>query len=346
MISPFRILKRQLTLSTHRIRELPILLLGPHSRCNCRCLMCDIWKGNRDRRELMAEDLEPIMADLRRLRVQRVVLTGGEPLMHSNLWQLCEMLRSAGPRLTLLSTGLLLSGNAAEVARYFDEVIVSLDGPPALHDEIRGVPRAYELLAEGIDALRSARPKLEISVRSVVQRKNFRLMSDTIESARKLGIDRISFLAADVSSEAFNRPEGWDEPRKSEVALDAGQAHELETLLEELILRHREDLGTGFLVERPEKLRDIGRYYLALSSSAKLPTVRCNAPWVSTVIEADGTVRPCFFHAPLGNLGPASLREILDSEQALAFRRNLDVASDPICQRCVCSLVLPPWRDA
>jgi MoaA/NifB/PqqE/SkfB family radical SAM enzyme len=68
---------------------------------------------------------------------------------------------------------------------------------------------------------------------------------------------------------------------------------------------------------------------------------RCNAPWVSAVIEAGGDDRPCFFHRSLGNTRNRPLHEILNSAEALQFRANLDVASDPICQRCVCSLHVP-----
>ena len=59
-----------------------------------------------------------------------------------------------------------------------------------------------------------------------------------------------------------------------------------------------------------------------------------------TVVEADGTVRPCFFHRALGNIREKPLLAILNSEQALNFRERLDIASDPICRRCVCSLYL------
>ena len=48
MPSPRDIAKRQLTLTTHRIHTLPVVALMPHSRCNCRCVMCDIWKANRN----------------------------------------------------------------------------------------------------------------------------------------------------------------------------------------------------------------------------------------------------------------------------------------------------------
>jgi radical SAM protein with 4Fe4S-binding SPASM domain len=64
----------------------------------------------------------------------------------------------------------------------------------------------------------------------------------------------------------------------------------------------------------------------------------CNAPWVSAVVETDGTVRPCFFHRPIGNLGDQSLEDIINSKSALDFRKELDIPNNPICNRCVCSL--------
>jgi radical SAM protein with 4Fe4S-binding SPASM domain len=56
------------------------------------------------------------------------------------------------------------------------------------------------------------------------------------------------------------------------------------------------------------------------------------------VVEADGTVRPCFFHRELGNIREHSLANILNSPEAVTFRRNLDLATDPICRKCVCTL--------
>jgi MoaA/NifB/PqqE/SkfB family radical SAM enzyme len=64
----------------------------------------------------------------------------------------------------------------------------------------------------------------------------------------------------------------------------------------------------------------------------------CNAPWVSAVIEVDGTVRPCFFHQKIGNLDGKTLDQVINGEEARRFRASLDVETNPICQRCVCSL--------
>ena len=72
------------------------------------------------------------------------------------------------------------------------------------------------------------------------------------------------------------------------------------------------------------------------------PYKKCNAPWVSTVVEADGTVRPCFFHEPIGNIKEASLDNIINSETAIDFRKSLDVAKNETCLKCVCYLNLRP----
>lgn len=343
MISPFETARRALTLATHRIRSLPIVVLMPHSRCNCRCVMCDIWKANRDRRELGAEDLGPHLEALRRLKVRWVVLSGGEALMHSNLWTLCALLKDElGARITLLSTGLLLRRHAADVVRWTDEVIVSLDGSRDVHDAIRGVPRAYDKLADGVAALREVDAGFRVTGRAVVQRRNFRDLAGILGAARELGLDQISFLAADVSTTAFNRAVPWDGERAADVALSPGEADELADLIERVLCERAADFAGGFVAESPEKMRRIARYYLALGGRGDFQAPRCNAPWVSAVIEADGALRPCFFHPALGNVRERALAEILNSPAAIAFRRGLDVARDPVCRKCVCSLHLPP----
>jgi MoaA/NifB/PqqE/SkfB family radical SAM enzyme len=323
-----------------RLANVPVLSLMPHSRCNCRCVMCDIWRANRSGSSIDRKTLERMMPDMRALGVRWVLLSGGEALMHPNLWALCALLKELGVRITLLSTGLLLVRHADAIAQWCDEVIVSLDGPPAVHDAIRRVPGAFERLREGGAAIRAARSTFPLSARSVVQKRNFREIGETVDAAHALGLDRISFLAADVSSTAFNRPGGWSGERTSDVALDGGETTEFCALVERMIVAYAADFASGFIAETPEKLRRLGRYYSALNGNGTFAENRCNAPWVSAVVEADGTVRPCFFHDPVGNITTASLREAVNSEAALAFRQALDVRTNPVCRRCVCTFNL------
>ena len=204
------------------------------------------------------------------------------------------------------------------------------------------IPRAYERLAEGVAALRAIRPAYRVTGRCVVQRQNYHDLPNIIRAAHELGLDQISFLAADVSTTAFNRPQLWGDARVAEIALSPNEVAHFCTVLEEAVQTFAGDFAARFVAESPQKLRRLAQYYAALNGDGDFPPVTCNAPWVSTVIEADGTVRPCFFHAALGNVHEQPLSDILNGETALTFRRNLDVARDPICRKCVCTLYLGP----
>jgi MoaA/NifB/PqqE/SkfB family radical SAM enzyme len=126
------------------------------------------------------------------------------------------------------------------------------------------------------------------------------------------------------------------------VALSPNEVGELEQIVEGVIQRNAADFASGFIAESPDKLRRIPRYFGALNGVGDYPTTICNAPWVSTVVETDGTVRPCFFHESFGNVNDRPLDEILNSPQARAFRAGLDVTRNEICRKCVCTLSLSP----
>lgn len=306
------------------MNRLPILILEPHNRCNCRCVMCDIWQI-AEARELTVAELERHRSDIEALGVEWVVFTGGEPLMHSDLFRLAAAL-PAGVRTTILSTGLLLERYAEPIAAHIGDVIVSLDGPPRVHDAIRRVPGAFDALAGGVRALHGLKPAYPIAARCTVQALNAAHLRETVRAVRELGLASVSFLAADLTSTAFHRPLVWPESRQAKVSPELGI---LEAEIEALIAEYPAD---GFILESPAKLRRIVEH----SRSPRAP--RCNAPWVSAVVESNGDVRPCFFHPPIGNTSEGTLRSVLESPRAVAFREGLDVATNAICRRCVCSL--------
>jgi Fe-coproporphyrin III synthase len=324
----------------HQIHSLPVLVIFPHNQCNCRCAMCDIWRI-REAQEITPQDLVYQLRSLRDLGVQWVVFSGGEPQMNRQWYLLARMLRDVGIRVTLLTAGLLLEGEAERVTENMDDVIVSLDGPPAVHNAIRRVPNAYEQIATGVKALRQLRPDIVVGARCTVQKANHTSLRTTVVAAKEAELNSISFLAADVTSTAFNRPSGWSAERQDKVALTLLEVEALHTELEHLIVECRDDFDSGFIVEAPDKLRRIVEHFRAHLGLAMHVAPRCNAPWVSAVIEASGDVRPCFFHPAMGNIHNHALTEILNAPAAVRFRRELDIDSNPICRRCVCSLYMP-----
>src|SRR5688572_22626058 len=115
----------------------------PHSACNCRCVMCDIWKDNQNLNHLTESDVQELLVRLKKFGTQQVVMSGGEALLHNRFFQLCEILRSAGIRISLLTTGLALKKHAAQVAKLVNDVVVSIDGDETTHNAIRNIPDAF-----------------------------------------------------------------------------------------------------------------------------------------------------------------------------------------------------------
>jgi MoaA/NifB/PqqE/SkfB family radical SAM enzyme len=345
--SLYQTFKRYRTLQTGKITALPVVILMPHSACNCRCVMCDIWKDNKNLKQLTEADIEGLLISLKRLGTQQVVMSGGEALLNPNFFRFCQILQKQNIKISLLSTGLTLKKHAEQLVEYVNDIIVSLDGNEAIHNEIRNIPDAYQKLKEGVQEIKShsfdkLRKKIKITARTVIHRLNFRHWSAIIDSAKDIGLDQISFLPADVSSHAFNREVLWSDHRQHEILLNEMEVGELKNIIENIIDKYAPDFDSYFIAESPEKLRKIHGYYAAFYGLNPFPYKKCNAPWVSTVVEADGTVRPCFFHAPIGNIRERSLSTILNDDKAIDFRKSLDMDKNETCVKCVCYLNLSP----
>jgi len=324
---------RSLNFLTNRIYELPILVMMPHSRCNCRCVMCDIWKANNDKKELTVEEIERHLPAFGKLKVKEIVLSGGEALMHNNLWVLCDLLKkkSKGVKITLLSTGLLLKKFSKEIIDHVDEVIVSLEGSKEVHNRIRNIPEAFEKLAEGVKSIKDLEPSFRITGRCVLQKMNYFDLDNIITSAKEIGLDQISFLPADISTTAFNH---LGTLQGNDISLTLIEAKEFQQIVEKTI----ENFDPKFVAESPDKMRRIPGYYMALLGRDTFESPPCNAPWVSAVLESDGRLMPCFFHREYGNVSGKDFEKVLNSEKAIAFRKNLKVKENDVCKRCVCSL--------
>lgn len=303
--------------------------------------MCDIWKDNKNLKQLNEEDITGLLSALKQFGTKQVVMSGGEALLNKNFFKLCQILKSAGIKVSLLTTGLTLKNHAENLVKWVNDIIVSLDGDQQLHDAIRNIPGAFHKLKEGVEAIRLLKADYRITARTVIHRLNFWNWIAIIEQAKKIDLDQISFLPADVSSHAFNRQMAWEQPRQNEILLSERELPELKNIIGRIIIEYSDKFDSRFIAESPQKLIDIYHYYAAFYGLNPFPYKKCNAPWVSTVIEADGSVRPCFFHDAIGNIRDSSLSTILNSEDAINWRKTLDMGTNSICVKCVCSLHLP-----
>jgi MoaA/NifB/PqqE/SkfB family radical SAM enzyme len=227
----------------------------------------------------------------------------------------------------VVSNGLLLSTCAPTVLEKVGEFYISFDAANADgYRRIRGVD-GFDRLAASMRALNRLDQRPRIVARCTLQRENVRQIPQLIAAARQFGFDAISFLPVDVSSTAFARDvHGTADAAANQPAVDdlAAMEHGIGSI----------DSQDGFVEGGSEKLLRIHQYFKAVLGEAEFPDVRCNAPWVSAVIETTGSIRGCFFQPVIGDYHD------MNGKTAIAFRRNLDVGQDPVCRRCVCSKML------
>src|SRR4051812_18250665 len=156
--SLYHTFKRYRTLQTHTVSALPIVILMPHSACNCRCVMCDIWKDNKNLKQLSENDVNGLLFSLKKFGTRHVAMSGGEALLNANFFKLCAILKTQGVKISLKTTGLTVKKNAEQLLKWVDEVIISLDGDEPLHDAIRNIPGAFGKLREGVEYIKSISP--------------------------------------------------------------------------------------------------------------------------------------------------------------------------------------------
>jgi AdoMet-dependent heme synthase len=129
-----------------------------------------------------------------------LVLSGGEPLYRSDIFQLATYARDKGLRVALATNGTLVT---KEVARMISDsgikrVSISLDGADALtHDSFRGIPGAFEAALHGFRNLKDVGMSVQINM--TIARHNADQLPRVLELAKTVGADALhTFLLVPV----------------------------------------------------------------------------------------------------------------------------------------------------
>lgn len=145
-------------------------------RCNLSCAHCFLGAGGRT--DLAVEMALRVFDEFDALGGLRLLLTGGEALLHPAFPEIDRALRNRGFRVVLLSNGTLLEDAAASL--HVQEVQVSLDGLRGAHDALRG-PGAFDRALRGVQAAIAA--GLDVSVATMVtalNQEDFPALSDLV----------------------------------------------------------------------------------------------------------------------------------------------------------------------
>jgi len=272
-------------------------------RCTSDCAYCR-WKDLRSCPELDTEAALDMIAQMREARVRLVSFTGGEPLLREDIGRLVEAVKRGGMACKLNSNGALVPARI-DALRQLDLLQISLDGPPALQDRLRGAGSA-ERAARAVRAAREA--GIAVKLVTCITRDNVRGLDEVLEHAASLGVRiHVQPLTADP------RPAG-DEP-------SAPDPIELSAALRRLLAlkRSRSPMARWLGTSRAELL-----YYLQVSRGELRG---CHCALVTATMLPDGGLIFCG-----SGRGGA-----VEDARSLGFAKAFSRLTLPECEGCTCA---------
>ncbi len=361
--------------------------------CNLRCPMCGQWgdtgiyrsdhspasatdgEGERARireliglkRQLSLQDYVEFLDEIAPFQ-PIVSLFGGEPFLYPDLLPLVNEVKARSLTCTVITNGGRLEQNARQlVLAGIDSIAVSIDGPPEVHNRIRGQSDSFERAAAGVRAIARWRSELGSALPMLIAivpitELNLTEIGPAVEALRELPLDTINvglrwFVPKEagaeyerVMKETFGvRAESWKgfDFEWGDGGKRGGDDHtrhmtDLVKLLKSLRRRRYLDsaLGKPWVSFVPQVRPDEVPSYFS-DFSQVFGHELCPVAWYFAQVEPDGEVCFCgdFPDYFIGNVRKQPFTEIWRGEKAQKFRAKLAKEPLPICNRCCGSYV-------
>ncbi len=169
----------------------PVVIWNLLRRCNLTCKHCYASSADTDfPGELATAQIYAVMDDLKAYGVPVLILSGGEPLLHPDIFAISQRAKALGFYVGLSSNGTLITARniAAIAAVGYDYVGVSLDGMRATHDRFRRRAGAFDESLRGIRLCRDA--GIKVGMRYTLTRHNARDLPDLLQLMSDEGVDK------------------------------------------------------------------------------------------------------------------------------------------------------------
>ncbi|BBD72246.1 heme d1 biosynthesis radical SAM protein NirJ1 [Sulfodiicoccus acidiphilus] len=168
-----------------------VLILGLTRNCNLNCLHCYSNSGGAKFIDLPLDFWLRTVEEAGSMGVRHIVLTGGEPLMMREVREIARHAQDRGISVEISTNGTVLRTSLPPLAEYVNYVGVSLDGPPQVHDELRGLKGAHRKALEGARFAKSL--GLKVGLRFTITALNWWYVDEALNTVERERLDRICF---------------------------------------------------------------------------------------------------------------------------------------------------------
>lgn len=332
-----------------------IIYVNINNVCNLKCKMCDVgqrvetssfYKNLKTEDQLSIEEWKQFIDNVASFK-PIIHINGTEPLLYKHLFEFIKYVRDKNMYCKITTNGVLLPKFAKQLIEADIQLInVSIDGPPKIHDLIRGVPGTFDKAYTGIKQIGTFKKEYNISNPDIIivftiSNYNYEHLVDTIAAFDGLDITRIHFGALSFKTkkmvERHNRL-CKIYPATVESLADVNPA-EIDTkkLMTE-IKKVKSMYNSDMVRFNPDlNLQELEIYYKKPEQFLDSMSSRCLIPWYSSQINSNGDIIPTdrCLHTVLGNIREKSFKEIWNDEPYREFRKSLKkVKRYPICARC------------
>lgn len=160
-------------LTAYRQPSAPVIVWNLIRRCNLTCKHCYSISADKDfSGELSTSEIFNVMEDLKTFGVPVLILSGGEPLLHPDIFTISHHAKKMGFYAALSSNGTLIDeSNISAIAEVgYNYVGISLDGIGETHDKFRRLQGAFD---KSLNAVRLCRDKgIKIGIRFTLTQDN------------------------------------------------------------------------------------------------------------------------------------------------------------------------------
>ncbi len=169
----------------------PVVIWNLIRRCNLRCKHCYSISGDVDfPGELSTKEVFTVMDDLKSFHVPVLILSGGEPLLRRDIFDISRRAKEMGFYTGLSSNGALINvHNIDEIASIgYDYVGISLDGIGETHDAFRGKEGCFK---DSLGGVRLCKQKdIKVGLRFTMTMDNYAQLPQMLDLADAEGVDK------------------------------------------------------------------------------------------------------------------------------------------------------------
>ena len=296
--------------ATNTEKHIPLVISWNVTRkCNLKCAHCYINAAETDcKDELTTEEGKRLIDQICQVSHPLLILSGGEPLLREDIYELIQYGTQKGLRMGLGSNGASIDSTVAKKLKEagIKTVSISIDSSvPENHDEFRGVKGSWEKAINAIKLLKEN--DVLVQVNTTLTQQNYDEIDEIMTIAEKLGVENFHLF----------------------FLVPTGRGKKIEditpTMYEEMIIKTLAKTARHKLNVKPSCAPQFMRIAKTMNIDMRQWIRGCMAGLYYCRIYSNGEVTPCpYLPIKLGNTKEKSFREIWFNAEVFKKIRDLN----------------------